>query len=458
MIFTTNWLSEIFTDNQGNVQDSKEINEVSTDSRSKADNSLFIPLVGENFDGHQFSEQAVENGAGALIWDKSKKVPDSLPEDFPIFFVADTLNALQELAANYRNEINPIVVGVTGSNGKTTTKDLITTVVKTTYRTHYTNGNFNNHIGLPLTILSMDRETEVLILEMGMSNFGEIDLLSKIARPDYAIITNIGESHIEFLGSREGIAKAKLEIVNGMKEDGVLIVDGDEALLQNLQFPQKIIKNGFLKTNDNVLSNVSITPKETVFKLSDELTYKVPLLGKHHAKNASFALTIGEQLNIPPETSNDALQNLELTGMRFELIKGKHDASIINDAYNASPTSMIASIEVVKQLSGFKQKVLVLGDILELGDHAEQLHRSIAEAITPPITALFTFGDKAEIICEEVDKTESSIECSHFTSKEELAESLHSYLTKDTLLLFKASRGLKFETIIEDIQNLTEEN
>ncbi|WP_087973010.1 UDP-N-acetylmuramoyl-tripeptide--D-alanyl-D-alanine ligase [Oceanobacillus rekensis] len=453
MLFTMNWLSLIFTDNQGDIQDNKEIKSVTTDSRSVGNHSLFIPIIGEHFDGHHFAEKAIENGAIAVLWDKSKQLPNTISPDFPIFFVDDTLIALQEMAAQYRKEINPIVIGITGSNGKTTTKDLTAAVMKTSYRTHYTKGNFNNHIGLPLTVLSMDRNTEVLILEMGMSNFGEIDVLTQIARPDYAMITNIGESHIEFLGSRQGIVKAKLEIVNGLKENGVLIIDGDEPLLHDIEIKQKVIKNGFFKTNAHIVSNVSITPTGTEFNLSDGLTYEVPLLGRHHAKNASFALTVGNLLNIAPEKSNQAFKKLELTGMRFELIKGKNGVSIINDAYNASPTSMKASIDVVKQMAGFKQKVLVLGDILELGNHSEALHREIAETVEPPITALFTYGEQAKLISDEVKGKGDITECIHFTSKEELVNALHTYISKDSLILFKASRGLRFETIIEDLQD-----
>lgn len=453
MLFTTNWLSTIFTANQEVIQDNKEIKEVTTDSRRNSDHSLFIPIIGEQFDGHQFIEKAIENGAVATLWDKSKQLPDTISTDFPVFLVDDTLKALQEMAAQYRNEVNPIVIGITGSNGKTTTKDLTAAVMKTSYKTHYTKGNFNNHIGLPLTVLSMDRNTEVLILEMGMSNFGEIDLLSHIARPDFAIITNIGESHIEFLGSRQGIVKAKLEIISGLKKNGILIIDGDEPLLHDLQIEQKVIDNGFLNTNTNVVSDVSITPTGTEFNLSDGVTYKVPLLGRHHAKNASFAITVGNLLNIASEKSNQAFKELELTGMRFELIKGKNDVSIINDAYNASPTSMKASIDVVKQMPGFKQKVLVLGDILELGNYSETLHREIAEVIEPPITALFTYGEQAKLISDEVKEKGSILESVHFASKEELINALHMYAAKDSLLLFKASRGLRFETIIEGIQD-----
>jgi len=452
MLFTTKWLAELFPDFQGEVNDYTEVDEITTDSRKEGSNTLFIPIVGENFDAHDFAKQAINNGAVAILWNKNKKKPDFTAEDFPIFFVNDTLKALQDLAVKYHQDVNPITIGITGSNGKTTTKDLTAAIVQTSYRTHYTKGNFNNHIGLPLTILSMDRDTEVLILEMGMSNFGEIDLLSRIAKPDYAIITNIGESHIEFLGSREGIAKAKLEIVNGLKDEGILIIDGDEPLLNNLPIQNKIVKNGFGKNNDTIISNVVIKPEGTEFNLSDGFTYFVPLFGSHHAKNASFALTIGRMLNISAETCVQAIKSLALTGMRFEILKGRNDVTIINDAYNASPTSMKASIEVVKQMNGFKEKVLILGDVLELGNHSKRLHQSIAESIDPPITAIFTFGKDAEFITKAVKEKENGITCIHFPSKQKLEEALEPYLKKETLLLFKASRGLKFETMIEAIQ------
>lgn len=284
MLFTTNWLAKQFPTNQGGIQDNITIKQVTTDSRAKGEGLLFVPLVGENFDGHEFVKQAIDNGACAIIWDESKHLPDDILPNLPIYFVKDTLSALQDLASAYRTEIDPIVIGITGSNGKTTTKDLTSAVVKTTYRTHATKGNFNNHIGLPLTILSMDRNTEALIVEMGMSNFQEIDLLTRIARPDVAIITNIGESHIEFLGSREGIAKAKLEIVNGLDEDGVLIIDGDEPLLREKHINQKKIACGFGAENDYKISEVKIHTTGTEFTLSDGMTYQVPLFGKHHTK------------------------------------------------------------------------------------------------------------------------------------------------------------------------------
>ena len=207
---------------------SKEINGVTTDSRLVEVGNLFFPLVGDTFNGHEFVDKAIELGAAAVIWKEKEPNP---PQQVPVIFVKDTLVALQDLAEAYLKQLNPKVVGITGSNGKTTTKDMVAAVLETTYKVHKTKGNFNNHIGLPLTILSMEENTEIAVLEMGMSGKGEIELLSKIAKPDVAVITNIGEAHLMDLGSREEIASAKLEIVKGLKENGRLIYHGDEPLL-----------------------------------------------------------------------------------------------------------------------------------------------------------------------------------------------------------------------------------
>lgn len=452
MLFTTNWISTIFNHYQGAVKDGIQINEVVTDSRVSSTKSLFIPLEGEKFDGHEYMKQAFNNGAVATLWNKNKELPSFLPTDFPIYLVEDTGKALQMLGASYRNEINPIVIGITGSNGKTTTKDLVTSVVKSTYRTHATVGNFNNEIGLPLTILAMPRETEILVLEMGMSDFGEIERLSKIALPDYAIITNIGESHIEYLGSREGIAKAKSEIVSGMTGKGYLLIDGDETLLKGFHTRDNTITCGFEQGNDVEIQQATISHKETEFNLSDDSAFTIPLLGKHHALNATFAVTMGKLLKIDANTIQHALSALQLTSMRFEMISGKNGASIINDAYNASPTSMKAAIEVVKQMDGFTNKVVVLGDILELGEHAQAFHESVGGVIGGSISILYTVGTEAKAISEKVKVQSKETECKHFDTQEELIENLAFHLNKDTLVLFKASRGMQFEKMIEKIK------
>lgn len=453
MLFKLEELKQLFTKHGGNIYDAIEINRVNTDSREHAPHSLFVPIVGENFNGHDYVTDAIKNGAAAVIWDEKEELPNSIPKDFPVFFTEDTIKGLQQLAHYYRNVIHPVVIGITGSNGKTTTKDLVAALCSSTYRTHYTSGNFNNQIGLPLTILSMPRDTEVLVLEMGMDRFGEIDALTKIARPDYAIITNIGESHIEFLGSRAGIAKAKLEIINGLKPEGMLIVDGDEPLLEDIHTDKQIsIKTvGFLDKNDKQIIGTDITVDGTTFSLNNGEEFHVALFGKHHAKNAGFALTIAEELKVPVENQKEALRNLKHTSMRFELLPAKQGAMIVNDSYNASPTSMKGAIEVIKQMEGFSKKIIVLGDVLELGSYAIEMHRDIAQAVTEPITHLYTYGKNAAFITEEVSKNNNAVSNSHYATKELLLADLEKELDKDAIVLFKASRGLAFESMVDQL-------
>lgn len=451
MLFTTDWLDTILPPTEKQTKAAPiEINQVNTDSRQDAHQSLFIPIVGEQFDGHTYMMPAIHKGAVATLWQQGRAIPDELPTDFRLYIVKDTTIALQQLACAYRKKVNPTVIGITGSNGKTTTKDLITSVVKTVYHTHATVGNYNNQIGLPLTILDMSTETEVLVLEMGMSDFKEIELLSDIAMPDYAVITNIGESHIEYLGTREGIATAKLEITHGMQQNGTLIVDGDESLLQSITKPDQVVRCGWKKENDVVIHDISLKEQYTQFKVDDE-NYRVPLLGKHHAKNAAFALLMGKALNIGAEHIRQGLENLNITSMRFEILKGQQDVSIINDAYNASPTSMKASIDVVKQMKNYHNKVLVLGDMFELGEQSEQLHASVVDVIEYPITHLYTYGQDAKIITDHVQSQEQSINCQHFNNQAALIQKIKPLFDSKTLVLFKASRGMQFETIVQSI-------
>lgn len=448
MLFSSDHLKELFQSSDVNTN-FVAIERIMLDSRDNLPNSLFIPIIGEHFDAHDYLDQAIENGAVAALWDASREIPEIHKERCQFYVVEDTIKGLQKLARFYRNRVNPIVIGITGSNGKTTTKDLVSAVLQTKYRTHKTAGNYNNHIGLPITILTMPLDTEILILEMGMNQFKEIDVLTKIATPDYAIITNIGESHIEHLGSRAGIAQAKLEIKNGLKENGTVIIDGDEALLMKQRTVQNVISCGFSAENEPFhISHVKITGKTTDFQVADE-EYSVPLLGAHHAKNATFAIIIAKQFAMTQSEIQTGFTHLEHSGMRFEQFIGKNNTTIINDAYNASPTSMKAAIEVVKQMTQFNRKVLVLGDIRELGDETEKYHLDVAETITPPIDIVFTFGDQAASISEYVQTHQRAIISRHFTNKEQLIQALQSCLNDETVILFKASRVLALEKVVE---------
>lgn len=451
-MFTGEELKNWFPSYQGDFASTEAIHYVSTDSREAMTDAMFVPIAGERFDGHDFILQAVEQGAAAAIWQEDRVIPSDLPAGFPLFFVKDSLKGLQQMAVRYLHKVSPIVVGITGSNGKTTTKDMVESVLSGRFHTHKTKGNFNNHIGLPLTILAMPVQSEVLILEMGMNHFGEISFLSKLAQPDFAIITNIGESHIQNLGSREGIATAKMEIADGLKASGKIIFDGDEPLLDRLG-NNNGISCGYGQQNDVQISDIQTRKNKLTFSLKKENTsFQIPLIGKHNAKNAVYAIAIGRLLGVAEGELQEGLSSLKLTGMRLEQITGKNHALLINDAYNASPTSMKASIEAVRELEGYQYKIAVLGDIYELGQDEKALHETVAEAVKPPLTHIFTVGPRAKWIADAVNKEkDSELSVASFETKEEVISSLENLMVPQAVILLKASRAIGLETVIEKL-------
>ncbi|WNB90489.1 UDP-N-acetylmuramoyl-tripeptide--D-alanyl-D-alanine ligase [Bacillus sp. NEB1478] len=432
----------------GNVENTV-IEGISKDTRLKTKNALYLPIAGERFDGHEFLFDAINQGCTATVWQEGIDLPAGLPADFPVLFTSDTIGFLQRISKYYLKKINPIVVAVTGSNGKTTTKDMIESVSSTTFKTFKTQGNYNNHIGLPLTILGMEEGTEVLILEMGMSNFNEISLLSKLAEPDAAIVTNIGESHLEQLGSREGIAKAKLEIADGLKPGGLLIIDGDEPLLSHVK-GENVLKVGFGDSTTLKLVDMQTDQEGVSFSLEEGTTvYRIPMLGKHNIKNAAYAIAVGHYLNIEENKIKEGLERLKVTAMRLEMKKGKNGTLLINDAYNASPTSMIAALATLAELNDFNTKAAVLGDMYELGSNEEEMHRNIAEHIDESINYIIALGQKGAWIADELKKRKvKGVEITHYLTKEEAVKPIQQLLSENTAILFKASRGMALETLI----------
>ncbi|WP_100404567.1 UDP-N-acetylmuramoyl-tripeptide--D-alanyl-D-alanine ligase [Bacillus solitudinis] len=431
---------------------------VSTDTRSLQPNDLFVPLVGEIFNGHTFIQQAIKNGAAAALWAKSESIPDKLPDSFQLYIVEDTLVSLQQMAKNYREQINPNVIAITGSNGKTTTKDIVYSLLSSVSKTIKTQGNYNNHIGLPLTILSMPVTCEFLILEMGMSGFGEIELLSHIASPNEAIVTNIGESHMEQLGSREGIAKAKMEILAGLQINGNVYLDGDEPLLVPY-YQNETIKIGFAKENEVVIEQIHATDEGFRFKLEEEI-YSLPLLGEHNVKNATYAIVLAKKLGLSYEQIQKGLSTISLSGMRLEKMKGQHGELIINDAYNASPTSMMAAVNAIKHIPNYQKRIIVLGDMYELGANEEKLHRSVAGVIDGSITHFVAIGEKGKWIFDEWKKHHSiktEGELFEADSLEKAARHLAGLVNQNTVVLFKASRGMKLEQLIDKYQAIRKE-
>ncbi|MFJ7640680.1 UDP-N-acetylmuramoyl-tripeptide--D-alanyl-D-alanine ligase [Peribacillus sp. NPDC097206] len=442
--------------NDSKVFEPIEIHGVTIDSRAVTKGCLFVPLKGEQVDGHQYVRSAIAQGASASFWQQDIPNP---PTDLPIILVENTEKALQQLARAYRDQLNIKVIGITGSNGKTTTKDMTAALLATTYKVHKTNGNFNNHLGLPLTILSMDEETEAAVLEMGMSSRGEIEFLSKLAKPDVAIITNIGESHLLDLGSREEIANAKLEIVEGLPQGGTLIYHGDEPLLESRiqkQFPHlRVLSFGRTERNDLFPLTITQEADSTSFTLGGENQgdYQIPVLGQHNVLNALAAILAAKELNIGNESIHKGLEAIRLTNMRMEMVEGINGQKIINDAYNASPTSVKAAIELIEGLSGFRNKILVLGDMLELGASEKDFHLRIGELIAvDQIDKVFTYGPLADYIAKGARKTFAAENVQSFQDKQQLIEALQTSTDAHDLILVKASRGMKLEEVVKALQ------
>ncbi|QNR21555.1 UDP-N-acetylmuramoyl-tripeptide--D-alanyl-D-alanine ligase [Exiguobacterium sp. Helios] len=416
--------------------DTRSLRNFATDSRSTLTEGLYIPIQGARVDGHSFIEGAVAQGAIATLWKKGIPLPEL---DITVLEVEDPLNALQVIAQRYLQQVAPKVIAITGSNGKTSTKDMIESVLKQSFRTHKTAGNFNSDIGMPLTILMMPNETEVAVLEMGMNGFGDIELLSNLAEPDIALVTNIGESHAEQVGGRSGIARAKLEIRSGLKPNGHLFVDGDEPLLGEV--PAERI--GYHATNTYIIEQAEATFIGTTFKF-DGATFNLPVLGKHQIRNAAYAIATARALGLTDEVIQAGLNEVQLTPMRMErLMYGQ--TAIINDAYNASPTSMNAAIETVATLDGFTNKVVVLGDMYELGQQERLLHASVGKKIALPVSHAILVGGKGRYIADGI--VDPTVQVQFADTVEDAARLLQPLLGKQTVVLLKASRGLALEQI-----------
>ena len=444
-------LEKILNAKKVNITNDTEITGIAIDSRKVKQGDLFIPFLGENVDGHNYIESAFEKGAAASL---------SLKDDFissnNIIYVNDSYEAIQTLAKHYLDSLNAKTIAITGSNGKTTTKDIITSVLSTKYKVHKTQGNLNNELGVPLTILAAPEDSEILVLEMGADGFGQLDFLSKLVEPDYTVITNIGESHIEFFKSREGIAKAKFEITNGMKKDGYFVYNGDEVLLKTLVDSSDINATscGENNYNDIILENYTITRDRIDFKLNiSEKQYFTKLKGKHNLFNIMFATAIASKIGLTNEEIRKAIENtVEITGMRLQSIPYKEDSLIINDAYNASPTSMKAGVDVVGSFDDFDYKTLVLGSMFELGPNEVNYHGEVGEYIsnnTNDIDLVISVGELAENITKQIKN--DKIKTLHFPTTAKVSEYLKNNKHKNEVILFKASRSMKLETIIEEI-------
>ena len=424
---------------------------VTIDSRTASMGNLYIPIIGARVDGHEFVQNVVTaNGCVATLWQKD--VP-GMPMDIPVIVVENTKKALQELAMTYKDSLAMKIIGITGSNGKTSTKDILASILAPKYRVHKTPGNFNSEFGMPLTILMAPNDTEIAVLEMGMRGLGQIKLLSDMAKPDVSMITCIGEAHIEELGSRENISIAKFEITSGLSEAGLFVYHGDEPLLdQRIAEAQpnfKMVPFGDAATNDYYPTSIEVVDNGMTFKINQsDLEFRLSVLGKHNVMNAIAAIAVARHFDISFEDIQRGLANIEMSKMRMEISYAKNGMMIIDDTYNSSPTSVRATLDLLYTLEGYNQKIVVLGDMLELGDHEITYHQTTGAQIDPlKIDAVLTYGSLAKHIAKhsKVPLTR------HFDDKPALAAYLESISDNKTVCLVKGSRGMALEEVIKQI-------
>lgn len=425
---------------------------ISIDTRTIQPGDLFVPFRGEQTNGHKYVLQAFEKGAGASLWQKDEPNP---PVGVPLLFVDDPEIALQKMARAYRNEHKAKFIGITGSNGKTSTKDILAGTLAPFFKVQKTIGNFNNQLGLPITILQLDEDTEVAVLEMGMSGFGEIEFLTKIARPHMTVITNIGEAHMQDLGSREGIAKAKFEIIQGMQEDGILFYDGDEPLLQELVAHEINLKaQSFGLASSNVLyaENIEATAEGSSFTTRGAIEgdFFISVLGKHQVKNTLIAMLIGQKLGLSDEQIRESLKHVVLTDMRMQQVVGTNGALFINDAYNAAPTSVKAAIQFIATSTIRPEKWLVLGDMLELGPNEKSFHEDLAQEIhANQIAHVCLYGPRMGYLYEVLKDRFDAAHLLHTQDDYTPIVEKIQHASNESIVLLKGSRGMKLETILK---------
>lgn len=425
----------------------KLINRVCTDSRKINKNDLYIALEGEVFDGHDFVNSAIENGATAVV--VSKQV--DLLKDIPLILVEDTQQALWDLATYYRTLMAKPVIAITGSVGKTSTKDMVATTLGARFNVHKSQGNFNNHIGMPMTLLGLEEAHDLAVVEMGMRGLGEIQALTHIARPNIGIITNIGISHIERLGSQDNILKAKLEIVEGLDESGLLILNANDPMLSqvNPNIYDRIVYIGIdTPCHYQAYSVIDKGEEGVSFKIQlqgEEYDINIPAVGKHNVHNALFGIACGIELGMRPKEIVEGIQTYVSEKMRLNIIE-KDGIKFIDDCYNASPDSMKAGLQVLRSLA--KQRATaVLGNMFELGDMASEAHCAVGQ-LCAELNIDFTaiIGENAQDLARGIgDETRYAI----FDSHEEIVDYLKVNLSLGDVVFIKGSRGMKMERILE---------
>lgn len=433
----------------------KPLSRVVIDSRKVVKNSLFVAIKGEKFDGHDFVYEAIKNGAKAILINKRKfKKFNNI--NLPVIAVDDTILAFGQLANVWRKKINARVIGITGSNGKTTTKEFLSTLLSEKFNVVKTEANNNNHIGVPLTIFYANDQTEILILEQGTNHFGEIEYTSKISEPDFGLITNIGDSHLEFLINREGVYKEKSSLLFYTdKNSGNVFINIDDPILNEHKNDFQNVKTfGFTKDADFKGEVVEITDEgKTKIKIDyikKSFTTDLPILGESNAKNFLAAFAIAKTLGLTNKDIQKAVKKLSAPHGRLEVIKTKK-ALIIDDTYNASPISIEAALNVIRTIKTYKNKIAILGDVYELGKQAKKIHKELSKLFyeNEEIIVL-TIGEMMKYLHKELKK--KKIKTIHFNERDELNLYLKYEEVENSVILIKGSRGMKMEEFLNTLK------
>lgn len=432
-----------------NPDEYKPVSSVQIDSRQIKKGSLFVAIKGEKFDGHDFVNEAIKKGAAAILINaKHYKKFSSLA--IPVITVNDTIIAFGQLANIWRNKLNAKVVSITGSNGKTSTKEMVATLLKEKFNVVKTVANNNNHIGVPLTIFSADEKCDVLVLEQGTNHIGEIPYSAKISEPDIALITNIGESHVEFLKNKETIYKEKSALFDvAEKHGGIILANTDDPVIKKkIKKYSSVITFGFYGNPYIKGKIVGFTDdgrtKFTLKGISDVIN--LPLYGESNAKNFLAATTIAKLLGLSWNEIKSGSKKLIPVHGRLDVKKYK-EAIIIDDTYNSSPTSVAAAYDLVKKIRVFKKKIIVLGDIFELGNQSEKIHKDLAKIFNYDKNLfVLTIGKMMSILTKEVRK--KNIKSIHFHLREALSLYLKYEEIENSVILIKGSRGMKMEEFV----------
>lgn len=432
------------------LQSGAAVTAVSTDSRKVGAGELFIPLVGEKFDGHAYLQSALASGAAGCL---TAKKPERMLDGKFYILVEDTLLALKALASWYRGKFDLPVVQITGSAGKTTTKEMIACVLAQKFNTLRTEANFNNHIGTPQMLLRLMPEHEAAVIETGMNHFGEIRYLGEMVRPDFAVITNVGDAHIENLGgTRQGTLKAKSEIFENLQTGGVAVLNGDDALLSSLELPFETVLCGLGENCGVRVSNVcecgirGITC--TVTTSRDVYDVTIPSPGAYMIYPASMAIAIGEKLGLTKEEILRGIASYVPVGSRMRIIRKTDDRIIIDDCYNANPQAMAEALKILAQTDA-QRRVAVLGDMGELGELTQKAHRDMGELTKSlKLDAVIAVGTKAKAI------TEGNPAAAWFATLEEALPTIRFAFSKGTAVLVKASHAMEFGKIVKELEEL----